>query len=155
MIPAAYVSLATLPLSPTGKINRAALPAPAPGDTIRAPYTPPSTPAEHLIAAIYTDILGHPTISAHDNFFDLGGNSLQAARVAAHIRERLGVEIRVRDVFDTPALADLAALIDTLTEDGDNVDQLAAEVADLERQLAEARERQAEHDGRESAAGND
>jgi nonribosomal peptide synthetase DhbF len=155
MIPAAYVSLATLPLSGTGKINRAALPAPAPSDTIHAPYTPPATPAEHLIAAIYTDILGHPAISAHDNFFDLGGNSLQAARVAAHIRERLGAEIRVRDVFDTPVLADLAALIEQLTEADGDIDQLAAEVADLERQLAEARERQAEQDSRERTADHD
>jgi amino acid adenylation domain-containing protein len=155
MIPAAYVSLAALPLSGTGKINRAALPAPAPSDTIHAPYTPPATPAEHLIAAIYTDILGHPTISAHDNFFDLGGNSLQAARVAAHIRERLGAEIRVRDVFDTPVLADLAVLIEQLTEADGDIDQLAAEVADLERQLAEARERQAEQDSRERTADHD
>jgi acyl carrier protein len=92
-------------------------------------------------------------ISAHDNFFDLGGNSLQAARVATHIEERTGMELRVRDVFSTPVVSDLAALLDQLTEDaaagGGDVDLLAAEVADLERQLEEARELLAEQDGQE------
>jgi hypothetical protein len=153
MIPAAYVSLAALPLSGTGKINRAALPAPAPSDTIHAPYTPPATPAEHLIAALYTDILGHPTISAHDNFFDLGGNSLQAALVLDRITELTGAEIRVRDVLTPragrPGRPDRSAD----GADGD-IDQLAAEAA-TRTQMAEARERQAEQDGRERTANHD
>jgi amino acid adenylation domain-containing protein len=164
MIPAAYLTLDALPLSPTGKVDRAALPAPDPGDAIHAPYTPPATPAQHLIATIYADILGHRHIGAHDNFFDLGGNSLQAASVARRLAEQLGVELGVRDVFNTPVVADLAALTEKLTEkltevtevaaagglDDEEVRRLSAEVADLERQLADARRR---HDGAGTTAG--
>ncbi|HLJ99327.1 MAG TPA: amino acid adenylation domain-containing protein [Streptosporangiaceae bacterium] len=167
MIPAAYLTLDALPLSPTGKVDRGALPAPDPGDAIHAPYTPPATPAQHLIATIYADILGYRHIGAHDNFFDLGGNSLQAASVAGRLAEQFGVELRVRDVFNTPVVADLAALTEELTAEltqraeaaevaatgglnDEEVRRLAAEVADLERQLADARRR---HDGGGTTAG--
>ena len=102
MIPAAYLTLDTLPLSPTGKVNRAALPAPDPGDAIHAPYTPPATPAQHLIATIYADILGHRHIGAHDNFFDLGGNSLQAASVLDRVAELTGAQVPLRQFFADP-----------------------------------------------------
>jgi len=155
MLPVAYVNLGELPLSATGKVNRAALPAPGTADAVQAPYTPPRTPSEQAIAAIYADILGHPRIGAHDSFFDLGGNSLQAARVATHVAERLGVELQVRDIFSTPEVAALAALADQAAQSPDagtglpaagdeDIDQLAAEVAELERQLKEARERHEE-----------
>jgi amino acid adenylation domain-containing protein len=110
MIPAAYVTLDTLPLSPTGKVDRAALPAPDPGDTIHAPYTPPATPAQHLIATIYADILGHPRIGAHDNFFDLGGNSLQAASVIDRVAELTGAQVPLRQFFAAPTVAAIAQL---------------------------------------------
>jgi Phosphopantetheine attachment site/AMP-binding enzyme C-terminal domain len=150
MLPIAYVNIGELPLSATGKVNRAALPAPGAADTVQAPYTPPRTPSEQLIAAIYGDILGNPRIGAHDNFFDLGGNSLQAARVATHVTERTGMELRARDVFSTPVVAGLAALLDQIAQAAaatkEEADLLAAEVADLERQLEEARKLLAEQE---------
>jgi nonribosomal peptide synthetase DhbF len=151
MLPVAYVNIGELPLSATGKVNRAALPVPSSADAVQAPYTAPRTASEQLIAAIYADILGNPRIGAHDSFFDLGGNSLQAARVATHVAERTGMELRARDVFTTPVVAGLAARLDQIAQDTaakkEEADLLAAEVADLERQLEEARQLLAEQDG--------
>jgi len=112
MIPAAYVTLTELPLSPTGKINRAALPAPAATDTAHADYTPPRTPTEHLIAAVFTDILTHPRIGANDNFFDLGGNSLQVALVLDRVAEATGVALLLRHFYTAPTVADTASAVD-------------------------------------------
>jgi amino acid adenylation domain-containing protein len=105
MVPAAYVTLSELPLSPTGKVSRAALPPASPRDAIHAPYTPLRSPTEHLVAAIYTDLLGHPGIGAHDSFFDLGGNSLQAAAVLDRITQLTGARIPLRRFLTEPTVS--------------------------------------------------
>src|SRR5215467_10386269 len=74
------------------------------------PYTPPAPPAQHLIATIYADILGHPHIGAHDNFFDLGGNSLQAASVIDRVAELTGAQVPLRQFFAAPTVAATAQL---------------------------------------------
>jgi len=103
MIPAAFVTLPVLPLTANGKTDRAALPAPARGTT----HAPPATPAQHLIAAIWHDILGTPSPGIHDNFFDLGGNSIRAVKVISRIRSA-GWQATLQQVMRHPTIHELA-----------------------------------------------
>ena len=72
-------------------------------------FVAPRTPIEQIVAAVFADVLGLPGSASHDNFFDLGGNSLIATRVVARINAAIGDRIGLRDVFDAPTVAGLAA----------------------------------------------
>ncbi|WP_067699931.1 non-ribosomal peptide synthetase [Nocardia jejuensis] len=109
MVPALLVELPTMPLSVNGKLERRALPEPVFPEVSTA-YQAPATPAEEAVAAIFADLLGVERVGAHDDFFALGGNSLVATRAISRIREALGVALDVRDFFDSPRVAALAAL---------------------------------------------
>ncbi|WP_437935846.1 amino acid adenylation domain-containing protein [Sorangium sp. So ce341] len=114
MVPAHFVALPRLPQTPNGKIDRNALP--DPGEQGRAAgqdREPPSTDAERLVAAVWEELLGRAP-SRTDRFFDLGGHSLLAMRVVSRLRERAGLEVPLRWLFDRPALADLAEAIGQL-----------------------------------------
>jgi amino acid adenylation domain-containing protein len=111
MVPAAYVVLDRLPLSPNGKVDRKQLPAPA-AEPDRAPYAAPRTPVETALVAIWEPVLGVDRIGIHDDFFALGGQSLLATRVVARIREAFGAALTIRSLFEAPTLAELAARID-------------------------------------------
>ncbi|UTY57074.1 amino acid adenylation domain-containing protein [Massilia sp. erpn] len=115
MLPAAWVVLDAFPLNPNGKIDRAALPAPA-NDRIGAPADSiqPSTPTEKLLAEIWATVLKREQISLNDNFFMLGGHSLLASQVVAKIRERKGYAVPLRMLFDAPTVAELARQLDSL-----------------------------------------
>jgi phthiocerol/phenolphthiocerol synthesis type-I polyketide synthase E len=76
------------------------------------PYVPPSTKTQEALAAIWTELLGVDQVSPADNFFELGGHSLMATRALARIKDRFGVSFVLRDIFDAPTLAELAARID-------------------------------------------
>ena len=114
MVPAAFVALATLPLTVTGKLDRRALPAP---DTERslssAPFVAPRTPTEEVLALVWTELLQVHRIGIHDNFFELGGHSLLATQVVSRVRNVLQVEVPVRAVFERPTLAGLAREVDS------------------------------------------
>ena len=111
MVPAWYVPLAELPVTPNGKLDRRALPAPGPGDGVRAAvFVPPSGPVAELIADVWAELLGVPEISADDDFFALGGHSLLAAQAVSRVAARLGIELGVRSAFAAPVLSDLAEL---------------------------------------------
>ncbi|AYF73656.1 amino acid adenylation domain-containing protein [Nocardia yunnanensis] len=109
MVPTLLVPLAEFPLNVNGKVDRRALPEPDFADAAAA-YRAPATPAEEAVAAIFADLLELRTVGADDDFFVLGGNSLIATRAIARIREALGVHVDVRDFFERPTVAALAAL---------------------------------------------
>ena len=107
MVPAAWVVLEALPLTPSGKVDRRALPEPD-AAAAAAARVPPRTPAEELVAGIWERVLGVRP-GAHDNFFDLGGHSLRATQVVSRIREAFGIDLPLRALFEAPTVAGLAA----------------------------------------------
>jgi amino acid adenylation domain-containing protein len=107
MVPAAWVMLERMPLTPSGKVDRRALP--APDDTAEAAgRVAPRTPAEEVVAGIWARVLGVAP-GVHDNFFDLGGHSLRATQVMSRIREAFGADLPLRALFEAPTVAGLAA----------------------------------------------
>jgi amino acid adenylation domain-containing protein len=110
MVPSAIVLLEKMPLTPSGKIDRAALPAPE----RRAEYVEPSTPTEQALAGILAELLSVDRIGAADDFFALGGHSLLAGRLAARVRTELGRELPLRQVYETPTLAAMARAVDSM-----------------------------------------
>ncbi|MFJ5534654.1 non-ribosomal peptide synthase/polyketide synthase [Streptomyces sp. NPDC093261] len=110
MVPSAVVVLDELPLTPQHKVDRRALP--APGPTPASGHLPPRTAGERALAAIWSDVLGADAVGPEDDFFDLGGDSILAARVLSRVREELGVRLSVRDVFTARTVAALAPLLD-------------------------------------------
>ena len=109
MIPAAFVMLEELPLTPGGKIDRRALPAPdAARPKLSEQFVSPRTMMEELIAGIWMELLRVERVGVHDNFFELGGHSLLATQVIARMRETLNVELPLRAFFEVPTVAGLA-----------------------------------------------
>jgi hypothetical protein len=104
-VPTAFVALDEMPLTASGKVNRAALPPPARG---RKVYRPPESPVERDLAAIWEDQFKLDRASVHDNFFDLGGDSIAAVQISVAAARR-GWRINPTDCFDHPTIADLAA----------------------------------------------
>ncbi|MEQ1803937.1 MAG: amino acid adenylation domain-containing protein [Burkholderiaceae bacterium] len=109
MLPGAYLVLAALPLSPNGKVDRLALPAPGARAFASQDFDAPQGAIEVLLARIWSEVLGIEGIGRHDDFFELGGHSLLATQVLSRVRRDLGVTLAVRAIFDNPILADLAA----------------------------------------------
>ena len=112
LVPAAWVSLPALPLTITGKVDVAALPAPGPG--VGAEFVAPRTDAEALVATVWGELLGVEQVGVHDDFFALGGHSLLATRVAALLRNAIDTEVPIRTLFDHPTVAGLAAAVERL-----------------------------------------
>lgn len=113
MVPAFMVVLDAIPLTPTGKIDRRALPKPEPVDAGIRELVPLSTDTERKLAEIWKELLGTDAISAKGNFFELGGHSLKAAGMVSRIAERFGIQMPLRDIFINPTLEGLAAHLDT------------------------------------------
>lgn len=109
MIPAVIVLLPRLPLTPSGKIDRAALPAPPPPTAVASP----SGPLERRLATIWAELLAMPAVDPDANFFDLGGHSLLLMELQRRLQEQLGVDLPVIELFGHPTVRRLAACIGT------------------------------------------
>ncbi|MFC3964492.1 non-ribosomal peptide synthetase [Nocardia jiangsuensis] len=108
MVPSALVVLDSLPLNPSGKLDRRALPVP---EAAARAYREPATEAERAVASVFADVLGVERVGADDDFFELGGNSLVATRVAARLGALTGARVPVRTVFERTTVAGLAAAL--------------------------------------------
>jgi amino acid adenylation domain-containing protein len=114
MVPSAFVLLDRLPLNQNGKVDKKALPAPgAPGGSGRD-RVPPRGPVEEAVAAVWKEVLGLESVSVHDNFFDLGGHSMLAARLLGRLHEAFAVDVPLRSLFQRPTVAGLADVIQAL-----------------------------------------
>jgi amino acid adenylation domain-containing protein len=108
MLPSALVTMDALPLTSTGKTDRRALPAPDGARPEGREYVAPRTPLETTLAEIWAEVLGLDRVGVRDSFFDLGGHSLLATQVVSRVRERLGVEVPLRAVFEELTVERLA-----------------------------------------------
>jgi amino acid adenylation domain-containing protein len=114
MMPAAFVVLDAMPLSPNGKINRSALPVPELSRDEAEAYVAPRTPLEEKLAESWSQVLRVSRIGIHDNFFALGGHSLLATQVVSRVRKWAKVELPLRAMFEAPTVAQLASRVEHL-----------------------------------------
>src|SRR6185369_9935788 len=103
MIPSAFVFVQEWPLTPSGKINRKALPAPEQVSD-ESKFVAPRTATEEKLAGIWSRLLGMERVSIHDSFFDLGGHSLLATQLMSRVREAFGIELPLRSLFEEPTI---------------------------------------------------
>ena len=111
MVPAAYVRLEHLPLTPNGKLDRKGLPAPEGQAYASTAYEAPQGEVEQTLAGIWQTLLGVERVGRHDDFFALGGHSLQAVRLVAQVRTQLGAELGLTELFAQPSLSAVAQAI--------------------------------------------
>ncbi len=115
MVPSAWVRLDALPLNNNGKVDRKALPAPEQDALLTCAYEAPATALEQTLAQVWAEVLQVERVGRHDHFFELGGHSLLAMRMVSQVRQRLGVELALSDLF---ANAELAAVAEVLSRSG-------------------------------------
>jgi len=114
MVPPAFVTLDRLPLSPNGKLDRSALPPPdaATESGTGVDYAPPESDTERAVAEVWAEVLGVDRIGRHDNFFDLGGDSIQSLAIAGRVAEAFDVTLTPRDILTARTVAVLAELVE-------------------------------------------
>ncbi|MFL6289707.1 MAG: amino acid adenylation domain-containing protein [Thermoanaerobaculia bacterium] len=119
MVPAAFVFLESMPMTPTGKVDRRALPAPGSSrPELDNDWVAPRGATQEALARIWGELLGIDGVGALDSLFELGGHSLLAAQIVTRVREELGVDLPLPAVFEHPTVAALAARLDRLREEG-------------------------------------
>ncbi|WP_170229880.1 non-ribosomal peptide synthase/polyketide synthase [Polyangium fumosum] len=117
MVPSAFVRLTELPLNPSGKVDRKALPAPeATRDAAETSYVAPRTDTERALVAIWEELLEVRPIGVHDDFFQLGGHSLLAVRLVSAVKARLGLGLTVATLLQQSTVAALAASLDGMAK---------------------------------------
>ncbi|MEG0247952.1 MAG: amino acid adenylation domain-containing protein, partial [Pseudomonas sp.] len=139
MIPAHLVFVAQMPLTPNGKLDRKALPAPDVSQTQKA-YVAPVSELEQQLAGIWQEVLKVERVGLGDNFFDLGGHSLQVVVMLSRVRAVLGVDVAVKDFYAQDSLGALAqSLVDATRDDGldDDFDLIFDALDELEQENLE------------------
>jgi amino acid adenylation domain-containing protein len=126
MVPSALVRLQQLPLTPTGKVDRRALPAPDLASYASQQYEPPRGEVEETVAAIWQELLGVARVGRQDNFFELGGHSLQGMKLIGRVAEKLRVRLLATAVFRHPTVRELAVAIEAQRAAGSGYDGLEA-----------------------------
>jgi acyl-CoA synthetase (AMP-forming)/AMP-acid ligase II len=119
MVPAVFVVLDRLPLTPTGKVDRKALPAPERGAGTSS-YVAPGDAVEVMLAEIWREVLRLDRVGVHDNFFALGGHSLLTTQVVTRVREKLRIDLPLRHIFEAPTLRELALRLRELKLSGEH-----------------------------------
>jgi amino acid adenylation domain-containing protein len=112
MVPSAFVALDRFPLTPNGKIDRAALPAPGREQTAVGAYVAPSTASERLVAELWREVLGADRVGATDGFVELGGDSIAALRTVMRLSDLVESEVPVSVLFDGGTVRSVAAFLD-------------------------------------------
>ncbi|HEY1234438.1 MAG TPA: non-ribosomal peptide synthetase [Candidatus Binatia bacterium] len=112
MVPTDFIFLDSLPLTPSGKIDRLALPLPqGTRPDLEVAYTEPQSDVERLLAEIWAEVLAIDPVGIHDDFFDLGGDSLAAARVISRVRQKFELNLPIKALFDAPTVARMAEVV--------------------------------------------
>jgi amino acid adenylation domain-containing protein len=120
MIPAQFVAMTKLPLTPNGKVDRKALP--DPDKEVQQEYTSPCNAVQEILAGIWAEVLCLNNIGIHDSFFQLGGHSLLAMQMISRIREVLGFEITVRQLFEHQTIFSLAEILERQLSKGNTAE---------------------------------
>jgi amino acid adenylation domain-containing protein len=120
MMPSAFISVAAFPVTPNGKVDRAALPRPESADFVNPVSEPLQTEMEFMVAKLWNEVLDVEVSGANDNFFALGGHSLLAARVVSRLNGQAGVDLTLRAIFEAPTVGALASLIDRRLVEGES-----------------------------------
>ncbi|MFC1714055.1 AMP-binding protein [Candidatus Poribacteria bacterium] len=131
MIPSAFMMLDALPLTPTGKVDRLSLPLPGKArPDLENPFAAPRTPIAETLAGIWSQVLELDQVGIHDDFFELGGNSLLATQIISRVLNTFQVKILLRSLLQSPTVTDMAAAIAQSQAE-------KAEMGDIEQMLAE------------------
>jgi len=123
MLPSAFVTLDAFPLTPSGKIDRLALPAPERNLETEEGYVAPRGALEEVLSTIFAEVLQLERVGVRDNFFDLGGHSLLATQIASRVREAFRVEVPLRKIFEEPTVEGLAQAL--LEGEGERIERTA------------------------------
>jgi amino acid adenylation domain-containing protein len=140
MVPTTFVVLERMPLTPSGKLDRGALPAPDADVSASQQYQPPQGESEIMLAGIWAELLRVERVGREDNFFDLGGHSVLAMQVTARVNSLLTIEMPVRLLFEMPTVKELATqvndlrrarLLDSIAEGGSEMEELLEQLASM------------------------
>jgi acyl carrier protein len=124
MVPSAFVMLDAFPLTPNGKVDRRALPAPdLTRPEIEEPFVAPRSHVEEVLAQIWADVLRLEQVGIHDNFFELGGHSLLATQVVSRVRDAFQVELSLPSFFEAPRVETLSKIIEEARLDTTTIHQ--------------------------------
>jgi acyl carrier protein len=141
MIPTAFVLLDAFPLTPNGKIDRLALPAPDSARFNLKEYVAPQTPVEEVLADIWADILKIERVGIHDNFFDLGGHSLLATQLISRVHKILRAQLTLRDLFEEPTIANLSKILIANEAKPGQTEKIALTLKKIKTMSAEEKEK--------------
>jgi amino acid adenylation domain-containing protein len=133
MIPSTFILLDAMPMTPGGKIDRRALPEPVSAEREEDhAHVSPRTPVEQELVGMWGEVLGVEKVGVTDNFFDLGGHSLLATQLVSRVRKTFHTEVSLKDLFDTPTVADVAVIIAQNLAGKETEEEMAKMLQELE-----------------------